>query len=86
MRLARPVEEAPMAEPPSPTTIIETLISMGTPMGAIVCQELENGWRIRAKSGLVVLLRKDGQLIVSGRRSHAVRKALGLTKHNCEAE
>ncbi len=86
MRLVRPVEEPEMAEPPSPTTIIETLISMGTPMEAIVCQELENGWRIRAKIGLVVLLRKDGQLIVSGRSSHAVRKALGLTKLNFETE
>ncbi len=71
-----------------PAIIVATLIC-GWRQGIFVlllCQELENGWRIRAKSGLVVLLRKDDQLIVSGRSSHAVRKALGLTKLNFETE
>jgi hypothetical protein len=68
-----------MAEPPSPTTVIETLRSIGLSDAEIACQELDQGWRIRAQGGLIVHIRKDGQLTVSGKNTHAVRKALGLT-------
>jgi hypothetical protein len=68
-----------MAVPPSLTTVIETLRSIGLSDAEIACQELDQGWRIRAQGGLIVHMRKDGQLTVSGRNTHAVRKALGLT-------
>jgi hypothetical protein len=68
-----------MAEPPSPTTVIETLRFIGISEAEIACKELDQGWRIRAQGGLIVHMRKDGQLTVSGKNAHAVRKALGLT-------
>jgi hypothetical protein len=67
-----------MSEPPSPTTIIETLRSMGFADARLASEELDRGWRIRAEGGPVVYMRKDGQLMISGKNTHAVRKALGL--------
>lgn len=52
---------------------------MGLSDPEIACQELAEGWRIRAQGGLIVHIRKDGQLTVSGKNTHAVRRALGLT-------
>jgi predicted nucleotide-binding protein len=60
-------------------TVVETLRSMGLSDADIACQEAGDGWRIRAQGGLIVHMRKDGQLTVSGKNTHAVRKALGLT-------
>lgn len=51
-----------MAEPPSPTTVIETLRSIGLSDAEIACQELDQGWRIRAQGGLIVYMRKDGPM------------------------
>jgi hypothetical protein len=68
-----------MAEPSGPEAIIEALRSTGIPDAAISCKELEHGWRIRAQGGLIVSIRKNGQVTVSGNKTHAVRKALGLT-------
>lgn len=68
-----------MAEPLSPTTIIETLRSMGISDAEISCRELAHGWRVRAPGGLVVQIRKNGELVISGKNTHAVRRALGLT-------
>jgi hypothetical protein len=79
MRLATSNGYTGMAEPPSPTTIIETLRSIGFSDASLACQESDNVWRIRARGGLIVYMRKDGQLTVSGKNTHAVRKALGLT-------
>lgn len=60
-------------------TVIETLRAIGLSDAEIACQELAQGWRIRVQGGLIVYMRKDGQLTVSGKNTHAVRKALGLT-------
>ncbi|MGJ0509536.1 MAG: hypothetical protein ACR652_20925 [Methylocystis sp.] len=68
-----------MAEPLSPTTIIETLRSMGISDGKLTYEESAEGWRIRAQGGLVVQMRKNGELVISGKNTHAVRRALGLT-------
>ncbi|MGJ0506558.1 MAG: hypothetical protein ACR652_05350 [Methylocystis sp.] len=68
-----------MAEPLSPATIIATLQSMGLSDGKLTYEESSHGWRIRAQGGLVVQMRKSGELVVSGKNTRAVRRALGLT-------
>ncbi|MGJ0506272.1 MAG: hypothetical protein ACR652_03890 [Methylocystis sp.] len=68
-----------MAETLSPATIIETLRSMGLLDGKLTYEESAEGWRIRAQGGLIVQMRKSGELVISGKNTHAVRRALGMT-------
>ncbi|MGJ0508404.1 MAG: hypothetical protein ACR652_15035 [Methylocystis sp.] len=68
-----------MAEPLSPKTVIETLRSVGISEAEIEFRQLDHGWRIRAQGGLVVQMRQSGELVISGKNTHAVRRALGLT-------
>lgn len=68
-----------MTEPLNIATVIEMLRSIASPNAKISCEELTDGWRIRVDGGPIVRIRTKGRILISGRNSHVLRKALGLT-------
>ncbi|MGJ0506270.1 MAG: hypothetical protein ACR652_03880 [Methylocystis sp.] len=59
-------------------TIVEKLRSTGLAGSALTCEQSDHGCLIRAKGGLVLHIRKDGKLLITGKHSTILRRALGF--------
>ncbi|MEK4032424.1 hypothetical protein WOC76_22745 [Methylocystis sp. IM3] len=68
-----------MTKPLSAEAIFDQLRAMGLFEVEMSRDDISRGWRIRADGGPLVQICDNGNLRISGRKAHVLRKGLGLT-------